>query len=81
MAIFVPPAVLDEEDAVFNLPMIANVCQQFVGADLAGINAGQEVASVVQAHCAIFRGDVVINAEGDLAAREFQLLADVVGVV
>ena len=77
MAILVPPPVLQEECAILDLPVIAHVGQQFVGADLTGIDARQEVSRVVQAHGAVFADDVAIDAKGDLTAGEVQLLADV----
>ena len=81
VAIFVPPAVFQEEDAVLDLPVIANVGQQFLGAHFAGIDAGQEVARVMQTHGAVFSREVAIDAECDLAAGEVQLVANVLGVV
>ncbi|WP_145087938.1 hypothetical protein [Anatilimnocola aggregata] len=61
MAIFIPPAVFGEEDAVFDLPVITNVGQQFLGPELTGIDASQEVTRVVQAHGAIVGRDVAIE--------------------
>jgi hypothetical protein len=63
VAIFVPPASLRNEDAVFNLPVIADVGQQLIGANFACIEAGQEVARVVQTHGAVVGTDVAIDAE------------------
>jgi hypothetical protein len=81
VAILIPPPVLQEEGAILDLPVMAHVGQQFVGADLAGIEAGQEVSRIVQAHGAVFADDVAIDAQGDLTAREVQLLADVLGIL
>lgn len=81
VAILVPPAVFEKENAILDLPVIADMGQQFIGPDFARIDAGQEVARVVQTHGAVFGRNVAINAERDLAAGEVQLFANVFGVV
>jgi hypothetical protein len=81
MAILIPPAVFQEEGAVLDLPVIAHVGQQFIGTDLAGIDAGQEVSRIVLTHGAVLGDDVTIDAQGDLTAGEVQLLANVFGIL
>lgn len=81
MSIFVPPPIFDEEEAVLDLPVLADQFQQLVGADLAGIEARQEVARIVRAHAAIAGKDIAVHAERNLAAGEVQRLANVVGIV
>jgi len=48
MTIFVPPAVFQEVQAVFNAPVLANVPQEIGGSHLIGIEAAHVVASIVQ---------------------------------
>lgn len=81
MSIFVPPPIFDEEEAVLDLPVLADQFQQLVGADPAGIEARQEVARIVRAHAAIVGNDIAVHAERNLAAGEVQRLANVVGIV
>lgn len=44
MPIFVPPAVFDVVQAVFDLPMVAHMSEQLPRGRGVGIQAGQEVA-------------------------------------
>lgn len=81
MAILVPPTVLHEEDAVLNLPMIANRCKKLVRANIARIDAGQKIARVGQQHFAGVVNDVAIDPQRHLAARERERFAHVLGVV
>ena len=77
MAVFVPPAVFEKEDAVFDLPVIADGGQQLVGADRAGIEAGEEVARIGKAHGAVIRDHVAVDAERDLAAGKAERVAEI----
>jgi len=81
VTVLIPPAVLDEEDAVFDLPVIAHRGQQFVGGDRTRIDAGQEVARVGEPHRAIVSGDIAVHAQGNLTAGEAERFADVSGVL
>ena len=81
MTILVPPPVFEKEEAVFDLPVLADEFQQLVRTDLARIEVAQEVARIVRAHGAIAGNHVAIHAQGDLAAGEVKRLADVIGVV
>lgn len=80
MTIFVPPAVLQKKDAVFDLPMPPHFGQQFVGANVFRVDAGDEVTSVGEMHGAVIADDIAIHAEGDLTAWKGQLLANVLGI-
>lgn len=62
MSIFIPPPVFEEEVAVFDLPVIADVRQQLGGRDPRGIEAGQKVATVVGDDIAIGGELVAVNA-------------------
>jgi len=66
VAIFVPPAVLDEVEAVFYLPMIANVGLQFRGRDGGRIEAGREIAAFGKQNLTLGRTHFAIDAEDDL---------------
>jgi len=81
MPILIPPAIFDKEDAVFDLPMVACMRQQLIGADLIGANTRQKVACIGEEHGAVLGRDVAIDAQRDLAAGKAQLLADVPDVV
>lgn len=81
VTIFVPPAVLDEEEAVLDLPMAAHMRQQLRVRRLLGIKAGDEVARIAVAYSAIVGDDVAVNAQADLAAGKAQGVADVSDVV
>jgi hypothetical protein len=81
MTILVPPAIFEKEDAVLDLPVIANGCQQFRGSNGAGIDTAKKVARIGQPHGAIVRDDIAVHSQSDLAAREGQRFANVLGVL
>lgn len=81
MAIFIPPAVFDEVEAVFHLPVVANIRLQASGRDGARIKAGREIAALCREHLTRRRTYFTINAEGNLTTGEVQTLADIGGVV
>lgn len=80
MSVFVPPAVLNEELAVLDLPMPADVGQQLVGCDEVWIEAGHEVARVGKFHLSILRDHVTIDAQENAAAREVEDAAHIVSI-
>jgi len=53
VTILVPPAILDEMEAVFHLPMATNVLQDFPRLDRIGIQAGHGVSAIAGKKCAI----------------------------
>lgn len=81
MTIFVPPAVLQEEDAVLNLPVVPHGSKQLIGTNGVRIAAGQEISRVRKTDRTIFCNDVAIDAKCDLAAGEAERVADVFRVV
>lgn len=81
MAIFVPPAVFDEMEAVFDLPMAANVRLELGRRDQVGIQAGHEVPAFARKKLALCRTHFAINAEGNPATGYVQMLPDMLGVV
>ena len=77
MAIFVPPPIFDEEQAILDLPMPAHVGEKLRGADPIRVEAGEEVARVADAHGAIIGHHIAVDANGNRAARKAELVANV----
>ena len=77
MAIFVPPPIFDEEQAVLALPVPAHVSQKLRGADPIWVEAGEEVARIANAHGAIIGSHITIHAQADRAAREAERVAQI----
>ena len=48
VAILVPPAILDEMQAVFHLPMVARRRLKLGGRDRSGIETGGEIAAIAR---------------------------------
>lgn len=80
VAVFVPPAILEEAQAVFHLPMTADVGVKLGGTDRAGVAAGDKVPAVVEQHRPIGRAHFAIDAENDLAAGKVQMLTEILGI-
>lgn len=81
VAIFVPPAVLQEVEAVFQPPVVADVAQEIRGRDLLGIEARDEVTHVVRHHFACGRAELAIDAQRYTATGQIERLTNVVRVV
>lgn len=81
VAVFVPPAIFGEEEAVFNLPMSADHGEQLGGGDSAGIETGEKVAGVGQQDAAVVGNYVPINTHSDLCPGKRQRFTNVTGVV
>ncbi len=81
VTIFIPPTVLDEMKAVFHLPVVANIVQQFAWRDRIGIQAADEVPAFAGKKLTTRRAYCAIDADGDLATRYVQMLPDMVGIV
>ena len=81
VAIFVPPAVLDEMEAVFHLPVAANVRLKLTGRDRIGIQAGHEIPALARNKLAGSATHLAINADCDLAAGYVQTLPEILGIV
>lgn len=62
VAILVPPAVLQEVQAVFDPPVIADMPQEFRSGDAVRIEARDEVAHVVREELAVGGADFTIDA-------------------
>jgi hypothetical protein len=63
VAVFVPPAILQEVEAVFHSPMVADMPQQVRRGDLLGIETGDEIPHVVRQDFAVGGANLAINAE------------------
>ena len=70
VAVFVPPAVFDEVQAVFHLPVIASVGLQPRGRDAGRIEAGDEIVALGKENLALGRTHLAIDAHGDLTTGE-----------
>ena len=81
VTVFVPPAILDEVQAIFHLPVAANVDVKPGGADRAGVATGDEIPGIVEQDRAIGRAYFAIGADGDLAVGKAQTLTNILGVV
>lgn len=81
VAIFVPPAVFDEVEAVFHLPVATNVCLEFTGRDRIGVQAAHEVPAFAGKEHP-FRGTYfAINTQRDSATGNVQMLPYVVSII
>ena len=63
VAILVPPAVLQEVEAVLQPPVIANVPQEVGGGDAVGIETRHEVSHIVREDFAVAGANLAINAQ------------------
>jgi hypothetical protein len=77
VAIFVPPAVLDEVKAVFDLPVVTHIRLQAGCRHGGRIKAGEKIAGFVGDFVA--RAHLAIHREGNLAIGKLQTLAEIVG--
>ena len=80
MTVFVPPAVLDEVQAVFHLPMPANIRVKPGSRNGARVEAGHEIAAFLAEKRAGGRTNFPIGTEEDLAVRNVQTLAQILGI-
>ena len=63
VAVFVPPAVLQEVEAVFQPPMVADVPQEVGCGDAVGIEARHEIPHVVRKDFAVGGANLAINSQ------------------
>lgn len=81
MPVFVPPAIFDEVQAVFHLPVATDVGVKRSCGDRAGVEAGHEVPAVVEQESAIGRTHFAVGTQRNLTAGKVQTLADILRVV
>ncbi len=81
VTILVPPTVLDEVEAVFHLPMAANVPLEFAWRDRIGIQTGHEVPALARKQFAGGAAYFTINADGNLTAGYVQTLPNILGIL
>lgn len=81
VAVFVPPAVFDEVQAVLHLPVTANVLLEIRGRHRPGIQTGHEVPAFAGEKLTVGAAHLAINADGDSAIGNVQMLPDILGVI
>ena len=81
VAIFVPPPIFQEVQAVFHPPVVADVPQQIRGGDAAGIEARHEIPHVVRHSFAGGGPQFTIDAQDYATAGQVECVTHVVGVV
>jgi hypothetical protein len=79
VTILVPPTVFGKVKAILDLPVIANVALQAARRDPIRIKAGAKIARLTRTHPNAGRTHFTVHTENNLAIREVQTLADVVG--
>jgi hypothetical protein len=63
VAVLVPPAILQEVEAVFHSPMVADVPQQVRRGNTLGIEARDEIPHVVRENLAVGSANLAINSQ------------------
>ena len=63
MAVFVPPAIFQEVQAVFHAPMVADVPQEVRGGNAVGIEARHEIPHIVRQDFATGGANLAIHAQ------------------
>ena len=81
VAIFVPPPILAEVEAVFDPPVIPHQREQVSGGHAAGVETADEVPHVVRDNLAAGRADLAVDAQRYAATGEAEGFAGRVGVV
>lgn len=81
VTVLVPPPILQEVEAVFQPPVVADIPQEVRGGNAVGIQAGDEIPHVVREHFAVGGANLAINAQRDAATGQVEPFADVVGVL
>ncbi len=80
MSVLVPPAIFDEVQAVFYLPMASHVFEEFLRRDGLRVEAGDEVTRFSRAWAATV-GGVPVDSHEHAATGKTQPFADINGVV
>jgi hypothetical protein len=80
VAIFVPPSIFQEMQR-FDPPMATNVTEEVICRDVGGIETGDEVANIVREDLAVAAAHLAIDANCNLAIRELERLAQIIGVL
>jgi len=79
--VFVPPAILEEVQAVLDLPVAANGGGELARGDPFRRATGHIVMGFVKRKSVIGGTYLVIEPDGDLTTREVQTLANILGIV
>lgn len=81
MTILVPPPILDEMQAVLDLPVVTHEFLKIGSRDLRRVEACDEVSRVMRTRRVLSVEHLAINTKNDLTIRQIQLLTKVIGVV
>jgi len=81
VTVLIPPAVLDEVQAVFHLPVAANVLLEIGSRDGVRIETGHEIPALTRNEFALGATDFAINSDGDATFGNVQTLPNVLGIV
>lgn len=81
VTILVPPAVFEKMQVVFDPPVLTDMLQKILGSDPLRVQTAYVVAGIVQDDFTISSAQLAINAQGDLAARQVECLANVLRIV
>ena len=63
VTILVPPSILQEVQAIFHAPMVADIPQEVRGGNAVGIEARHEIPHVVRKDFTVGGADLAINAQ------------------
>jgi len=80
MAILIPPAVFQEVEAVFHLPMATDVGLKVRRGDGGRVETGDEVPALLGEKLSGGRTYLAIDANRNLTAGDVQLLTQIVGI-
>ena len=80
MAVLIPPAVLQEVEAVFHLPMPADIRLQVRRGDRTGVKTGDKIATFTGENVSRGRTHFTIDAQRDLASGDVQTFAQIRGI-
>ena len=79
VTIFIPPAVFGEVQTVFDAPVVPNVAENILRRNVIRVEAGDEVARIVQYDAAIISRQLTVDTNNDLAAGQVKRFTDVLG--
>jgi hypothetical protein len=80
VTIFVPPAILNEVQAIFHLPMTPDVGVKFGRRDRTRVETGYKVPALLKQYNTTGRTHFTIGADGDFAAGNVQTLTEILGI-
>ncbi len=81
VAILVPPPILQEVEAIFQPPVIADIPQEVRGGDGLGIETRDEISHVVRKDYAVAGANLAVNTQRYAATAPGEPFANVVGIL